>query len=159
MRYACSGQKGQITVLGCASATGHIVSPSIIFDAMQLNPLWTRGEVPGSHYGLSDSGWIDRELFDGWLIEHFLIHAPAGRPLLLLLDGRSLHFEPTTIRVAKENGVIIFCLPPHTTHEAQQLDVSLFGPLKAKWRDDSTRTTLEGLSPSSASPYCLPRPG
>ena len=28
----------------------------------------------------------------------------------------------------------MFCLPPHTTHECQPLDCSLFGPLKAHWR-------------------------
>ena len=26
------------------------------------------------------------------------------------------------------------CLPPHTTHETQPLDCSLFGPLKIHWR-------------------------
>ena len=42
---------------------------------------------------------------------------------------------PETIRFAKEQGVIIFCLPPHTTHEAQPLDVSFFKALKSHWRD------------------------
>ena len=133
VRYRSSGIKGQVTVVGCASATGQAIPPFIIFDAKQLNPLWTKGEVPGTRYGLSDSGWIDQELFHGWLAEHFLAHAIGSRPLLLLLDGHSSHFEPKTIRFAKENGVIVFCLPPHTTHEAQPLDCSLFGPLKKHW--------------------------
>ncbi len=37
VRYACSGQKGQVTVIGCASASGHVVPPCLIFDAKQLN--------------------------------------------------------------------------------------------------------------------------
>ena len=35
----------------------------VIFDAKQLNQLWTRGEVIGTRYGLSDSGRTDQALF------------------------------------------------------------------------------------------------
>ena len=135
VRYRCSGSKSQITVLGCCNGTGQAVPPFIIFDAKQLNHLWTHGEVPGTRYGLSDSGWTDRGLFHGWLKEHFLLHAVSGRPLLLLVDGHSSHFDLESIQYAKEQSVIIFCLPPHTTHEAQPLDVSFFGPLKNHWSD------------------------
>ena len=134
VRYRTSGKKNQITVLGCANAVGQPQPPFVIFDAKQLNPRWTRGEVPGTRYGLSSNGWTDQVLFKGWLVEHFITHAVQGRPLLLLLDGHSSHFEPETIKFAKENSIIIFCLPPHTTHEAQPLDCSLFGPLKHHWR-------------------------
>ena len=48
VRYRTSGQKAQITVLRCANAVGQILPPFIIFAAKQLNPLWTRSEVPGS---------------------------------------------------------------------------------------------------------------
>ena len=133
VRYRCAGAKGQVTVLGCCSATGQALPPFVIFDAKQLNYEWTRGEVPGTQYGLSDTGWTNKTLFHGWLVEHFLVHAVQGRPLLLLVDGHSSHYDPETIRFAKEHNVIIFCLPPHTTHEAQPLDVSFFGPLKTNW--------------------------
>ena len=59
IRYASSGNKSQITVVGCGSATGQVIPPFVIFDAKQLNPLWTRDEVPGTRYGLSEKGWID----------------------------------------------------------------------------------------------------
>ena len=62
-------------------------------------------------------------------------NAVSQRPLLLLLDGHSSHFEPNSIQFAKDNLVIIFCLPPHTTHECQPLDCSLFGPLKRHWQE------------------------
>lgn len=135
VRYRCSGTKSQITVLGCCSGTGQAMPPFIIFDAKQLNHQWTRGEVPGTRYGLSDSGWTERKLFHGWLVEHFLAHAVPGRPLLLLVDGHSSHYDPDSIRFARSHSVIIFCLPPHTTHEAQPLDISFFGPLKNNWSE------------------------
>jgi len=47
----------------------------------------TQKEIPGTTYGLSDSGWIDMHLFKQWFIKHFIFHANAAQPLLLLLDG------------------------------------------------------------------------
>ena len=134
VRYRSSGQKAQITVIGCGSATGQALPPFIIFSAKQLSTLWMTDEVPGSRYAVSDKGWIDQELFNFWLKEHFLTNAVSQRPLLLLLDGHSSHFEPHTIQVAKDNDIIIFCLPPHTTHECQPLDTSFFGALKSHWQ-------------------------
>ena len=135
IRYRCSGQKSQITVIGCCSATGQAIPPFVIFDAKQLNLQWCKGEVPGTRYGLSDSGWTNKELFSGWLEGHFLSNAVAGRPLLLLVDGHSSHYDPDTIQFALEHDIVIFCIPPHTTHEAQPLDVSFFKPLKMHWGD------------------------
>ena len=57
----------------------------------------------------------------------------SARPLFLLLDGHSTHYQPQVIRFAKEHNCIILCLAPHTTHEAQPLDVGVFGPLKVQW--------------------------
>ena len=133
IRYRTSGQKAQITVIGCGSAVGQILPPFIIYAAKQLNPLWTRNEVSGSRYGVSDKGWVDQELFHYWLKDH-LSNAVSQRPLLLLLDGHSSHFEPQSIEFTKDNQIIIFCLPPHTTHECQPLDVGLLGTLKQHWQ-------------------------
>ena len=93
------------------------------------------GEVTSTMYGLSDSGWITSELFDLWFINHFLPHAPSTRTLLLLLDGHSSHYNPTVIKKAAEEKVIIFCLPPHSSHLSQPLDKGPFGPLKCMWRE------------------------
>ena len=130
VRYRCSGQKSQITIIGCGNAIGQTVPPYIIFAAKQLNHLWMKDEVPGSRYAVSDNGRIDPDLFHFWMTEHFLEHAVAGCPLLLLLDGHSFHFKPETIKFAKDHGIVVFCLPPHTTHECQPLDCSFFGLLK-----------------------------
>jgi len=97
--------------------------------------LWTIGEVPGTIYGMSEKGWTDQELFL-YRLKHFLKYANPGRPLLLLLDGHSSHFELSSIEMAREKGIIILCLPPHTTHESQPLDSAVFGPLKKHWTNE-----------------------
>ena len=139
VRYRTSGQKSQITVLACGSATGHVQPPFIVFAAKQVSPLWTVDEVNGSRFAVSDNGWVDQELFNFWLTNHFLPNASSRRPLLLLLDGHSSHFEPYSIQFAREHDVVIFCLPPHATHECQPLDCSFFRSLITHWQDSCHR--------------------
>ena len=104
-----------------------------IFEGKNFNHLLSQGEIPDTVYGTSPKGWIDTELFRCWFSDHFLRHATAARPLLLLMDGHSSHYQPELVRYAKENDVVLLCLPPHTTADSQPLDVGVFGPLKTRW--------------------------
>jgi len=52
------------------------------------------------------------------------------------MDGHSSHFQPSVIQRAAVERVIVFCLPPHTTHLTQPLDKGCFGPLKVHWREE-----------------------
>ena len=78
--YLTSGTKSQITVLACTCAAGYPIPPMVIFDRMTLNDAMTRGEVPGTTYGLSHNGWITREIFCNWF-EHFCVRFQASVPL------------------------------------------------------------------------------
>ena len=106
----------------------------VIFNRKTLKPEWTQGEIPGSIYALSTNGWTDSELFDLWFQHVFLAYVELLRPLLSILDGHSTHYTPSVIRKAAEEEVIIFCLPPRTTHCTQPLDKGVFGPSKTAWR-------------------------
>ena len=81
-----------------------------------MAPEMAIGEIPGTHYGFSESGWTNSSIFDSWFRKLFLRYAPASRPLLLFMDGHSSHFCPDTLALAHENGIMIFTLPPNTTH-------------------------------------------
>ena len=114
VRVRTTGDKSQITIVGCASASGQALPPYVIFDTATLNPAWTEGQVPGTTYGLSKKGWIDTELFYHWLKKHFLNYAVPARPLLLLLDGHSSHFQPEVLKYAKECKVhSVLLTSPH----------------------------------------------
>ncbi len=130
-----SGNKAQITILACANAAGTTLPPMVIFDGQQFNPKWSKGEVPNTLYGMSEKGWTDQELFFFWMTQLFIKHIPPTCPVMLLVDGHSSHYEPETIKVAAEAGIVLFCLPPHSTHVAQPLDVSFFRPLKVYWSE------------------------
>ena len=65
-----SGDKTQITVVGCVSASGFCMPPMVIWDRKTLSATLSEGEVPGTTYGLSERGWMDGDLFDGWFCSH-----------------------------------------------------------------------------------------
>ena len=130
-----SGDKSQITVVGCVNAAGHCIPPMIIWDRKTLQADMTKGELPGTIYGLSSKGWADQELFQIWFEFHFLRYAPPVRPILLLMDGHSSHYCPDTVLLAAKEKIILFTLPPNTTHLTQPLDKGCFGPLKSAWRN------------------------
>ena len=88
-----AGNKSQITVVGCVSASGQCLPPK---------PELAFGEVPGTVYGLVQRGWMTQQLFKCWFERHFLRYAPAARPLLLLLDGHSSHYCPETLKLAQQ---------------------------------------------------------
>ena len=132
--YITGCDKSQITVLACTCAAGYALPPMVIFDRLTWNPKLAEGEIAGCFYGLSKNGWINRELFDKWFSNHFLKYAPQSRPLLLLLDGHSSHYSPATINLAAEQGILVYVLPPNTTHLTQPLDKGCFAPLKVLWR-------------------------
>ena len=131
-----TGDKSQITVIACCNAAGYAMPPTVVFDRKQIRQEMTYREVSGTTYAGTSNGWVNAEIFNSWFSKHFLAHAPSARPLILLLDGHSSHFKSIVLRLAAENGVIIFCLPSNTTHLTQPLDKGCFGPLKAYWKEE-----------------------
>ena len=105
-----TGVKTQITILACANAAGYAIPPLVVYKRKNLVKALLQGEVEGTMYGLSPSGWMDGEIFADWLEHHFLLYAPASRPLLLLLDGHSSHYMADVVHMAASKGVILFCL-------------------------------------------------
>ena len=50
------------------------------------------------------------------------------------MDGHSSHYCPDLIKRAASEKILLFALPPHTTHITQPLDKGCFSPLKAYWQ-------------------------
>jgi len=126
-----------VTVVACVSAAGFSLPSMVVWDWKNLAPELAVGEVPGSIYGLSSKGWINHELFDVWFSNHFLHYAPSSKTLLLLMDCHFSHYCPDTIKLGAQEQVILFALPPNTTHISQPLDRCCFGPLKEAWKQVS----------------------
>ena len=129
----CSGNKQQITTLACYNAAGDVVPPFHIFpgECFKENPL--KDAVPNSYFGRSDNGWMTASLFYGWLGNHFVKRIPPSRPVVLIVDGHGSHIDMEVSKLALENQVFLYCLPPHCTHCIQPCDVGPFKPLKSNW--------------------------
>lgn len=111
-RVITTGNKKQITVLASCNAAGNFIPPLVIFSRKTLNPTLTINEIPGTMYGLNETGWMDSDIFHSWFTHHFLVHVPATRPILLLLDGHSTHYNPAFIRQAAEEKFVYLPTPP-----------------------------------------------
>ena len=66
-----------------------------------------------------------------WFEKVFLKYCSRDRPVILIQDGHKSHMTLSMIETARRENVILFNLPPHTTHATQPLDKSIFKPLKA----------------------------
>jgi hypothetical protein len=86
------------------------------------------GASPGAQGIVTSSGWSNGEVFQNYLETHFINYAVGKRPLLLLYDGHRSHISPSIIDWAMENDIILYVLPPHTSHILQPMDVGCFGP-------------------------------
>ena len=83
------------------------------------------GAIPDTLFMNSESGWINSELYLEWF-NFFLQHILLIRPVLLLQDGHASHISIELIELAHANNIHLLCLPAHSTHILQLLDVGVF---------------------------------
>ena len=63
---------------------------------------------------------------------------------MLILDGHSSHVSINFVQYYVNNKIVPLCLPPHSTHELQPLDVGAFGPLAKRYRSLVSQKALFG---------------
>jgi hypothetical protein len=71
------------------------------------------GFIPLAH----KSGWMTAEFFLVSL-KHLQkqINCSSQYPILLIMDNHVSHISYPIVKFAKENGIVLFTLPPHTSH-------------------------------------------
>jgi len=97
---------------------------------------------------VSETGYSNDHLGLKWLhhFDQFSALEQVGAHRLLLLDGHVSHCTREFITFCDERNIILFCLPPHTTHLIQPLDVVVFQPLKHFHAEAIDRATRTGCS-------------
>ncbi|KAJ4446410.1 hypothetical protein ANN_13106 [Periplaneta americana] len=111
---------------------GTFVPPLIVFPRKNMQAELMDGTPPGSIHACHISGWIQADIFTQWF-RHFLevMKATKSDPAILILDGHYSHTRNMeVIELGRENGVSIVCLPPHSSHKMQPLDLAFMKPLK-----------------------------
>lgn len=135
-----SAERGQhITVVCSMNAVGSFVPPAFIFPRKNMKNELMDHAPPGAIGLTQEKGWMNSEVFLKWL-NHFVKFAKptVENKVLLLVDGHSSHKSLEVITFAKENGVVLFCFPPHCTHRVQPLDVSFYSPLRTFYNQELT---------------------
>jgi len=77
---------------------------------------------PGANGTMFDWGWSNSSVFRDYLKDHFIKFIPRREPhqyLLLIFDGHKSQISVDLIDWAKEQKIILFILPAHTSHILQ----------------------------------------
>ena len=109
---------------------------------------------PGAIGHCTESGYIDMNLFLKYL-NHFVSHVRCTKDdkVLLILDGHSSHTRSIqVIDYARENGIILLSLPPHTTHKLQPLAVSVFKAVET-YNDEAITKWLRNHPGRAVTPW------
>lgn len=136
-----SGERGvNVTMVAAINAVGNQVPPMLIFPRVHFKDHMLKGSPPGAIGGANPSGWINEHLFLDYL-KHFIAHVKptVDNKVLLIYDNHESHISLPAINLAKDNGVTLLTMPPHTSHKLQPLDRTVFGPYKTFYNQASNQ--------------------
>ncbi|CAH2085819.1 unnamed protein product [Euphydryas editha] len=90
------------------------------------------GAPPGTLGLAAHSGWMNADLFVD-VMKDFVKNTSSSKdnPSLLILHNHESHLSIQALDLAKNSGVTVLTLPPHTTAKLQPLDVGLSAPFKS----------------------------
>lgn len=122
-----------VTVIQGANAQGWALPPFIIFAGTYHSSAWYEDDRPADWaISLSENGWTTNEIGLDWL-KHFDRHTKdrtQGSYRLHILDGHESHESLQFKLYCEEQRIVTLCMPPHSSHLLQPLDVGCFGPLR-----------------------------
>ena len=126
------GNRDWVTTIECINASSWCLPPFVILPGKLHQASWYRDLPTHWMLAVSDNGWTTDELGLLWL-KHFDKHTAsriAGVYRLLIVDGHSSHATPEFDQYCTQNKIISLCMPAHSSHLLQPLDVSCYSPLK-----------------------------
>jgi hypothetical protein len=131
------GDREWVTLVQGVGATGRVIPPFLIFAGKVLISSWFSDLPRDWIITVSPTGWINNDLALAWL-KHFDAHtkaSSAGAYRLLIIDGHESHCSVDFQNYCKENQIIALCMPPHSSHLLQPLDVVPYSLLKRMYGD------------------------
>jgi hypothetical protein len=133
-KSAQPGNREWVTVIQGINSQGWAIPPFIIVAGQYHLSAWYESSPLPLDWviAVSENGWTTNERGLEW-IQHFDKHTKTrtkGVYRLLILDGHESHHSTDFELYCKDNKIITLCMPPHSSHILQPLDVGCFGPLK-----------------------------
>ena len=131
------GDREWVTVIQSICAAGYAIPPFIIYKGrVHISAWYEEADIPRDwKVSVSENGWTNNALGLEWL-KHFDAHTrtrKVGVYRLLILDGHESHLNQDFKDYCLEHKILTLCMPPHSSHVLQPLDVVCFSPLKRKY--------------------------
>jgi DDE superfamily endonuclease len=128
------GNREWATAIVCVNGEGTSVPPFLVVQGKcYLSSWYTEGGLPDNWaIKTTSNGWTNNDTGLEWL-KHFDKHTRGcakGPYRMLVLDGHESHESAAFQDYCKTNNIIPLCLPPHSSHLTQPLDVGCFSVLK-----------------------------
>jgi DDE superfamily endonuclease len=130
------GNREWASLIECISQDGRRTRPWAILKGKQHQDAWFKA-LPGVHIAMSANGWTDNEIGLEWIKQCFEPETRCdddSEYRLLILDGHASHVTTKVIWFCVDHKIILLCLPPHTTHLLQPLDVGIFAALATAYK-------------------------
>ena len=140
------GNREWVSLLECISMTGKVLRSWVIFKAVLHQKAWNDA-FPEAYITTSEKGWTENEIYL-WQIEQCFEKETAvgqkGEYRILCVDRHASHISTAAVEYYIAHKIIILCLPAHTTHLLQPLDVGVFAPLSIAYKSHVQRATRLG---------------
>jgi 4-hydroxybenzoate polyprenyltransferase len=121
------------TIIESIGGDGRRLTPCVVFTGQNLQGQWFPDHFPNWKYDVSPTGWSNADIFLKWFNLVFLEETKPADPSqwrILVLDQHKSHITAELMKKAWLHNMWLSWLPSHSSHIAQPLDVSVFGPLK-----------------------------
>jgi hypothetical protein len=131
------GDREWVTVIQSICSDGSYTPPFIIYKGrVHISAWYEEASIPRNwKLSVSENGWTNNALGLEWL-KHFNAHTKTrqvGVYRLLILDGHESHLNQDFKDYCLEQRILTLCMPPHSSHILQPLDVVCFSPLKRQY--------------------------
>lgn len=131
------GNREWVTVIQGVNSLGWAIPPFIIFAGKTHLSSWYENSPLPKDWVISvtENGWTTNEKGIEW-IQHFEKHTRPRRTggyRLLIIDGHESHHSVDFEFFCKEKNIVTLCMPPHSSHLLQPLDIGCFSPLKTAY--------------------------
>ena len=143
-KLAQPGNREWVTEIQGINSQGWAIPPFIIVAGKHHLTNWYEDSTlpPDWVISTTHNGWTTNEKGVEW-IQHFEKHTKArtrGTYRLLIVDGHESHHSTELELFCQDHKIITLCMPSHSSHILQPLDVGCFGPLKKAYGRE-----IEGL--------------
>src|SRR6478752_6051349 len=153
------GNREWVTAIQAINAEGRAIDPyMVVAGQYHLANWYQESNLPGTWaIATTQNGWTDNETGLEWL-KHFnrcTTDRSVGSYRLLILDGHESHHSTDFEIYCEENNIITLCMPAHSSHLLQPLDVGCFGLLKKAYGQEIEKLIRRSITHISKTEFFL----